>query len=291
VMSWIFRSSNDRGNMVILPDDIWLTIFNLLSAKQVTKLSTVCKRWNILAKDDRFWKEICKRYGIHSIPKDENTKSNSNWKSAYISTKIQAEKSMIDFNYVSYDGCNHRIKIIILGNAGVGKTTLQQAYLEGRYNVTHPITNLSIEFGTKIVEIGGKKIKLQIWDTFGQERFRIIARSYYRGAIGALLCFDLSNRNTFEEISNWIDEIRKNNPFCFIILVGTKLDLPRQVTEKEAQKMADNLELPYFETSSKQMIAVEEPFYCVVDAIIPIIRRMESELRDEFPTKSSSRCY
>ncbi|KAG0327671.1 Ras- protein Rab-4A, partial [Podila humilis] len=104
-------------------------------------------------------------------------------------------------------------------------------------NATHTI---GVEFGSRIVTIGKNQVKLQIWDTAGQERFRSVTRSYYRGAAGALLVYDISNRNTFTSIAKWIADARKlAGADIALMLVGNKLDLEdREVTYLEASRFA-----------------------------------------------------
>ncbi|XP_039301123.1 ras-related protein Rab-4B-like, partial [Nilaparvata lugens] len=100
---------------------------------------------------------------------------------------------------------------------------------------------IGVEFGSKIINVAGKSVKLQIWDTAGQERFRSVTRSYYRGAAGALLVFDMTNRETFNALANWLSDARAlASPNICILLVGNKKDLEaeREVTFLEASQFA-----------------------------------------------------
>ncbi|KAH0517060.1 Ras-related protein Rab-14 [Microtus ochrogaster] len=101
---------------------------------------------------------------------------------------------------------------------------------------------IGVEFGTRIIEVSGQKIKLQIWDTAGQERFRAVTRSYYRGAAGALMVYDITRRSTYNHLSSWLTEARNlTNPKTVIILIGNKADLEaqRDVTYEEAKQFAE----------------------------------------------------
>ncbi|KXJ17758.1 Ras-related protein Rab-4B [Exaiptasia diaphana] len=122
---------------------------------------------------------------------------------------------------------------------------------------------IGVEFGSKIINVGGKSVKLQIWDTAGQERFRSVTRSYYRGAAGALLVYDISSRETFNSLTNWLTDARTlASPNIVIILVGNKkdLDADREVTFLEASRFAQENDLIFLETSALSGENVEEGF-------------------------------
>ena len=122
---------------------------------------------------------------------------------------------------------------------------------------------IGVEFGSKVINCGGKSIKLQIWDTAGQERFRSVTRSYYRGAAGALLVYDISSRDTYNALANWLTDARTlASPDIVIVLVGNKKDLEadREVTFLEASRFAQENELMFLETSARTGENVEETF-------------------------------
>merc|ERR1719242_393802 len=132
-------------------------------------------------------------------------------------------------------GYQYLFKFIIIGDEAVGKTCLLLQFTDKRYRTTHQVT-VGVEFGTRTVDIAGKLIKLQCWDTAGQDRFRSIVRSYYRGAAGALLVYDITRRDSFEHVSQWLTEARANaDPDLVITLVGNKCDrvAERQVSYEE----------------------------------------------------------
>lgn len=113
---------------------------------------------------------------------------------------------------------------------------------------------IGVEFGTRIIEVSGQKIKLQIWDTAGQERFRAVTRSYYRGAAGALMVYDITRRSTYNHLSSWLTDTRNlTNPSTVIFLIGNKCDLEaqRDVTYEEASKFAEENGLMFVEASAK----------------------------------------
>ncbi|VDN30769.1 unnamed protein product [Gongylonema pulchrum] len=116
---------------------------------------------------------------------------------------------------------------------------------------------IGVEFGTRIIEVSGQKIKLQIWDTAGQERFRAVTRSYYRGAAGALMVYDITRRSTYNHLSSWLTDARNlTHPNTVIFLIGNKSDLDgqRDVTYEEAKAFADENGLTFLECSAKTYI-------------------------------------
>uniref|UniRef100_A0A336LPV2 CSON011072 protein n=1 Tax=Culicoides sonorensis TaxID=179676 RepID=A0A336LPV2_CULSO len=137
---------------------------------------------------------------------------------------------------------------------------------------------IGVEFGSKIINVGGKSIKLQIWDTAGQERFRSVTRSYYRGAAGALLVYDITNRDSFTALEAWLSDARTlASPNIIILLVGNKRDLEdeREVTFIEASNFAQNNQLVFLETSAKTGENVEEAFLKCSKTILAKIQRGE----------------
>lgn len=153
-------------------------------------------------------------------------------------------------------------KYIIIGDMGVGKSCLLHQFTDMKFLADSPHT-IGVEFGTKIIEVMGKKIKLQIWDTAGQERFRAVTRSYYRGAAGALLVYDITRRATFNRLTSWLTDARNlTNPNTIIMLVGNKKDMEdaRDVSYEEASAFAEQNGLIFLETSAKTGENVEDTF-------------------------------
>eukprot|EP01111_Echinosteliopsis_oligospora_P018448 TRINITY_DN846_c0_g1_i1.p1 TRINITY_DN846_c0_g1~~TRINITY_DN846_c0_g1_i1.p1 ORF type:complete len:210 (-),score=40.75 TRINITY_DN846_c0_g1_i1:192-821(-) len=152
-------------------------------------------------------------------------------------------------------------KFIVIGDTAVGKSCLLHRFIDNKFKQesTHTI---GVEFGSKIVEVGGRNVKLQIWDTAGQERFRSVTRSYYRGAAGAILVYDITNRETYNHVSSWLSDARSlANKDIAIILVGNKADLPnREVTFLEASRFAQENDLMFLETSALSGDGVDEVF-------------------------------
>lgn len=157
---------------------------------------------------------------------------------------------------------------------------------------------IGVEFGTRIIEVHGQKIKLQIWDTAGQERFRAVTRSYYRGAAGALIIYDITRRSTYNHLSSWLTDARNlTNPNTVIFLIGNKsdLDAQRDVTFDEAQKFAEENGLKFVEASAKTGENVEEAFLETAKKIFESIQDGSLDLNaaesgvQKKPTASSGR--
>jgi len=160
-------------------------------------------------------------------------------------------------------------KYIIIGDMGVGKSCLLHQFTDNRFVSDSPHT-IGVEFGTRVISVRGKKVKLQVWDTAGEERFRAVTRSYYRGAAGALLVYDITRRTTFTHLSTWLTDCRHlTNPNTVVMLIGNKTDIDdaRNVTTEEASTWAKENGLLFLETSAKTGQNVEETFVRTADLI------------------------
>ncbi|CAM9460348.1 unnamed protein product [Phaeothamnion confervicola] len=160
-------------------------------------------------------------------------------------------------------------KYIIIGDTGVGKSCLLLQFTDKRFQPVHDLT-IGVEFGARMINIDNRQIKLQIWDTAGQESFRSITRSYYRGAAGALLVYDITRRDTFNHLTRWLEEARQNsNSNMVIMLIGNKSDLEhrRAVSTKEGEQFAEENGLIFLETSAKTAANVEAAFIKTAEKI------------------------
>ncbi|KAL9323725.1 hypothetical protein ACSQ67_008582 [Phaseolus vulgaris] len=158
---------------------------------------------------------------------------------------------------MSYD---YLFKYIIIGDTGVGKSCLLLQFTDKRFQPVHDLT-IGVEFGARMVTIDSRPIKLQIWDTAGQESFRSITRSYYRGAAGALLVYDITRRDTFNHLASWLEDARQHaNPNMSIMLIGNKCDLShrRAVSKEEGEQFAKENGLLFLEASARTSQNVEE---------------------------------
>lgn len=166
-------------------------------------------------------------------------------------------------------------KFIVVGDTGIGKSCLVLRFTNNKFNSAHDMT-IGVEFGSRMIEVDGKHIKAQIWDTAGQESFKSITRSYYRNATGVLLCYDVTNKTTFKNVSTWLTEIEKEcRQMPVIILVGNKTDIPRrEVTTKEGQDFADEHGMLFIETSAKNAQEVDNCFIKLSRAVSEKVKQM-----------------
>eukprot|EP00397_Hematodinium_sp_SG-2012_P057526 GEMP01072020.1.p1 GENE.GEMP01072020.1~~GEMP01072020.1.p1 ORF type:complete len:240 (+),score=35.31 GEMP01072020.1:29-748(+) len=154
------------------------------------------------------------------------------------------------------------LKFIVIGDEGVGKTCLLLQFTDKRYRKTHRIT-VGVEFGSRTLDIDNRRVKLQIWDTAGQDRFRSIIRGYYRGSAAALLVYDITQRDTFDHIIQWLDEVHNEaGKEIALTLVGNKYDLvdQRKVSYDEGHNLARHYGLNFIETSAVTGSWVEDAF-------------------------------
>ena len=144
------------------------------------------------------------------------------------------------------------MKLILVGDSGVGKTNILSKYLKNNFDPDSKAT-VGVEFGTKNIEIDNKKIKVQIWDTAGQERYKSITSTYYKGAKGAFIVYDITRKSTFDNIDKWIGDLKNNGDENMIVyLVGNKSDLNdmREVRKDEAMTKSEKYNITFSETSA-----------------------------------------
>jgi small GTP-binding protein len=162
------------------------------------------------------------------------------------------------------------VKIVLIGDSGVGKTNLLSRFTRDQFNPESKST-IGVEFATKTLEVEGKNVKAQIWDTAGQERYRAITSAYYRGAIGALLLYDITASLTFSSLARWLSELRENaDPSIVVMLVGNKSDLAekRAVSTEEGIGFGKAENLLFIETSARDSSNVSEAFTTLITEVV-----------------------
>uniref|UniRef100_H0YP88 small monomeric GTPase n=1 Tax=Taeniopygia guttata TaxID=59729 RepID=H0YP88_TAEGU len=167
--------------------------------------------------------------------------------------------------------------VVLIGDSGVGKSNLLSRFTRNEFNLESKST-IGVEFATRSIQVDGKTIKAQIWDTAGQERYRAITSAYYRGAVGALLVYDIAKHLTYENVERWLKELRDhadNN--IVIMLVGNKSDLRhlRAVPTDEARAFAEKNNLSFIETSALDSTNVEEAFKNILTEIYRIVSQKQ----------------
>lgn len=196
----------------------------------------------------------------------------------------------------SYD---YLFKLLLIGDSGVGKTSILFKFSEDTFSPAF-ISTIGIDFKIRTIEVDGKKIKLQVWDTAGQERFRTITTAYYRGAMGIMLVYDVSNLKSFENISNWIRNIEIHaTQDVELMILGNKCDISdkRQVSKERGEQLALQHSIKFFETSAKAAINIEEAFVTLArDIKLKMEKRIEDsnlnrgyQLNKDDPSKRRTR--
>ena len=171
-------------------------------------------------------------------------------------------------------------KVLLLGDSSVGKTCFLLRYCDKSFQDVH-LSTIGLDYRLKTITLkNNKNIKLQIWDTAGQDRFRAITKNYYKSANGVLLIYDISNLQTYENVKNWISQIREEaNPNVIIYLVGNKIDLPKEkrvVNIEDGEKIAEEFEIKFKEASAKSGINVNEIFEELVEQIDEKFSKLEA---------------
>eukprot|EP01113_Clastostelium_recurvatum_P025023 TRINITY_DN2_c1_g1_i2.p1 TRINITY_DN2_c1_g1~~TRINITY_DN2_c1_g1_i2.p1 ORF type:complete len:208 (-),score=29.89 TRINITY_DN2_c1_g1_i2:47-670(-) len=180
------------------------------------------------------------------------------------------------------------LKLVLAGESGVGKSSLTLRYADNYFSDTF-LATIGVDFKIKFLHIDSHSVKMQIWDTAGQERFRSISRAYFRGAHGVILCYDVTDRMSFDKIPTWLEDIRKiTGAHTRLLLVGTKVDAPRrEVSTLEGKAIADKYGLLFLETSSKTNIGVEEAFQQLATTIVRDLRQAQGAEWDRHTTKDT----
>jgi Ras-related protein Rab-8A len=179
---------------------------------------------------------------------------------------------------------DYLFKLLLIGDSGVGKTCVLFRFSEDAFNATF-ISTIGIDFKIRTIDLDGKKIKLQIWDTAGQERFRTITTAYYRGAMGIMLVYDITNEKSFDNIKNWIRNIEEHaSQDVEKMILGNKCDMNdrREVTKERGEELAIEYGIKFMETSAKASINVEEAFYTLAR---DIKAKMEKKLEVQNPPR------
>ena len=171
-------------------------------------------------------------------------------------------------------------KVLLLGDSSVGKTCFLLRYCDKSFQDVH-LSTIGLDYRLKTITLkNNKNIKLQIWDTAGQDRFRAITKNYYKSANGVLLIYDISNLQTYENVKNWISQIREEaNPNVIIYLVGNKIDLPKEkrvVNIEDGEKIAEEFEIKFKEASAKSGTNVNEIFEELVEQIEEKFSKLET---------------
>jgi len=176
-----------------------------------------------------------------------------------------------------HDDYDYLFKIVLIGDSGVGKSNILSRFTRNEFSVESKST-IGVEFATRSIEIEKKVVKAQIWDTAGQERYRAITSAYYRGAVGALLVYDVTKKETFADVEKWLAELRDHaDSKIVIMLTGNKCDLQhlRSVTTQDAEIYAAKEDLLFLETSALNSVNIDAAFQKVLSVIHERSQKLE----------------
>lgn len=185
--------------------------------------------------------------------------------------------------YKADDDYDYLFKVVLIGDSGVGKSNLLSRFTRNEFSLESKST-IGVEFATRSIIVDGKTIKAQIWDTAGQERYRAITSAYYRGAVGALLVYDITRHTTFESVERWLKELQDHTDNNIVVmLVGNKADLHhlRAVSTEDSQALAERESLYFMETSALESTNVENAFTQVLTQIYRIVVKKALDVSEE----------
>jgi len=180
---------------------------------------------------------------------------------AFLSPMAQQSKKDEDYDFL--------FKVVLIGDSGVGKSNLLSRFTRNDFSAESKST-IGVEFATRTINVESKVVKAQIWDTAGQEKYRAITSAYYRGAVGALLVYDITRTPTFEHLERWLSELLDHaDKDIRVMLVGNKSDLRhmRTVTTEQATEFAQKHKLSFIETSALDQTNVEQAFTDILKQI------------------------
>lgn len=180
-------------------------------------------------------------------------------------------------------------KVVLIGDSAVGKSQLLARFSRNEFNLDSKAT-IGVEFQTRTLDIDHKTVKAQIWDTAGQERYRAVTSAYYRGAVGAMLVYDITKRQSFDHVARWLEELRGHaDKNIVIMLVGNKTDLVslRAVPTEDAKEFAEKENLFFIETSALEATNVETAFVNVLTEIYRVVSK-KSLVANEADSAGSS---
>ncbi|CAL9195531.1 unnamed protein product [Musa hybrid cultivar] len=178
---------------------------------------------------------------------------------------------------------DYLFKVVLIGDSGVGKSNLLSRFARNEFSIESKST-IGVEFATRTVHVDDKVVKAQIWDTAGQERYRAITSAYYRGAVGALVVYDVTRHATFENVERWLKELRSHtDPSIVVMLVGNKADLRhlRAVSLEDAEVFAEKEKTFFMETSALESLNVENAFTEVLSQIYRVTSKKALDVGDD----------
>ena len=180
---------------------------------------------------------------------------------------------------------DYLLKYIIVGDSSVGKSNLLMKFIQNKFTEEY-LTTIGVEFGTKNIKVNNKIYRIQIWDTAGQEYFRSIARAYFKNCVCAMVVYDITCKESFENVKNWLQDIHEESPKTVLIcLIGNKIDLEdkRIITFDEGKKFSTENGIIFMETSAKTGEGINEIFE-------QSVKEIEKKMKENFYDLNSETC-
>jgi len=251
----------------LLPTDIILEIFSYFSIYDLCRVNLVNSEWKLLSIEDTLWKrqfKNCAPYysNLEQFPTKVIPKS---WREAFMEhiLKNGTFNSYLGMKDVTTEDNFLVLKITLIGDSSSGKTAIYDRFLSDRFYTTDLRVS---DYPSKSLTIDGHLVKLQVWDTAGQESFRLVTRSYYKNSGVLIFVFDVTNPKTLDSFEMWLHDCFSSVPLgTTMIIMGNKIDLKKhsQIDEKISAIQKKYPFIPYFETSAKEAINVEQAFQTI----------------------------
>ena len=188
---------------------------------------------------------------------------------------------------------DHLAKVLLIGESGAGKTCLLQRFCSNEFTENH-LATIAIDFKTKLLDVDGVTLKMQLWDTAGQEKFSTLTSGFFKGSHGILVVYSIADRNSFDSVGKWMQQIEFHAPKTVkIVLVGNKCDLEedREVNAEEGRNLAKKHKALFFETSAFDGTNVDEAFGEIGSLVLEDYQKQSESLRNiRMPNKKSGCC-
>ena len=201
------------------------------------------------------------------------------------------DPSLDESSSIEEEDYDEKVKLMIIGDSSVGQSSLLKKYCKNEFSNSY-ITTVGIDFQVKILTINNIKIKIQIWDTAGEERYRVVAKNYFNTSDGFIIMYDITNRESFDSVSNWVEQIKESTPnYKKSVIFGNKSDLNklRDVQINEGKELAKKHDFKFFETSAKDGSNLNEGIESLVKDVLKDIDSIKLKRRNTTSLKEKKK--